>query len=125
MDGLNQIMPGWVDPDSGERHTATYEYRLRGHTGYIYRFLDGPLTVDPEVSGRIDVHISAEPVTALLLNYGRIGPWRPTVTGQVLAWGRKPWLATTFYRRFLPARRSGSRTGHRIQEDSPHNRGSA
>ncbi|MCU1648427.1 MAG: maleylpyruvate isomerase family mycothiol-dependent enzyme [Nocardia sp.] len=103
MDGLNQVTPGWVDPNPADNHTATYEYRLRGFTRYVYRFQDGQLTVDPDIATRIDVHISADPVTALLLNYGRIRQWKPTLTGQVLAWGRKPWLATTFSRRFLPA----------------------
>jgi hypothetical protein len=27
------------------------------------------------------------------LMYGRQGPLRPALTGKVIAWGRKPWLA--------------------------------
>ncbi|WP_431957880.1 hypothetical protein [Nocardia lijiangensis] len=59
--------------------------------------------MDPAETGPIDVHLSIEPVTALLLNYGRIGPVLPASSGRALAWGRKPWLAPGFSRRFLPA----------------------
>ncbi|WP_067537237.1 maleylpyruvate isomerase family mycothiol-dependent enzyme [Nocardia crassostreae] len=103
MDGLNQVIPGWVNPALAHRHTATYEYRLRGFSRYVYRFDDGHLTVDPPDPGSVDAYISADPVTALLLNYGRISQWTPALTGRVLTWGRKPWLAAGFACRFLPA----------------------
>ncbi|RDI52657.1 maleylpyruvate isomerase N-terminal domain-containing protein [Nocardia mexicana] len=103
MDGLNQVVPGWVDPAQSLGHTATYELRLRGYSRYIYRFVDGVLTANPADTGRIDVHISMEPVTALLLNYRRINPLWPTLTGKVGTWGRKPWLGLRFAERFLPA----------------------
>ncbi len=77
-------------------HTATYEYRLRGFESYVFRFDSGALTVDPAEPGPIDVYLSIEPVTALLLNYGRIGQVRPALSGRVLAWGRKPCLAQGF-----------------------------
>lgn len=104
MDGLTQVIPGWVNASAASGHTATYEYRLRGlgHR-YLFCFRDGRLTVDPADPGPIDTRISVEPVTALLLNYGRISPWWPALTGRVVAWGRKPWLAPGFSRRFLPA----------------------
>src|SRR5205085_2011411 len=75
----------------------------RGLGGYRYAFTDGVLTVGPPDRGRADVHISSEPVTALLNAYGRIGPWRPALTGKVLVWGRRPWLAPGFPRLFRPA----------------------
>ncbi|MEU7220385.1 maleylpyruvate isomerase family mycothiol-dependent enzyme [Nocardia iowensis] len=103
LDGLNQVVPGWVDAAKADGHTATYELRLRGLTRYVYRFTDGQLTINPAEPGPVDVHISADPVVALLLNYGRIGPWRPALTGRVITWGRKPWLGLGFSGRFLPA----------------------
>lgn len=103
MQGLHQVFPGWVNPVTVKGHTATYELRLRGLARYVYSFDDGRLTVNPPDPGRIDVHISAEPVTALLLNYGRISQWWPAVTGRVLAWGRRPWLGLGFAGLFHPA----------------------
>jgi hypothetical protein len=42
----------------------------------------------------IDCHISAEPVTFLLMSYNRIGSTLPALSGKVGVWGRRPWLAT-------------------------------
>lgn len=101
--GLHQVLPGWVDPDRDAGHTATYELRLRGHEHHIYRFADGFLEINPADVTHVDVHISADPVTQLLLNYGRIGQFRPSLTGKVTAWGRRPWLATGLRNLFLSA----------------------
>ena len=50
--------------------------------------------------GRIDVHISGDPAALLLYIYGRESQWKLIATGQLAAWGRKPWLAFTFRSRF-------------------------
>lgn len=100
VEGLHQVMPGWVNPVKSSQHSATYEMRLRGLARYVYMLHDGRLIVNPTPPDRIDVHISAEPVTALLLNYGRIKPWHAAITGKVLARGRRPWLAPGLTRRF-------------------------
>ncbi|WP_240437823.1 maleylpyruvate isomerase N-terminal domain-containing protein [Sciscionella marina] len=97
MAGLHQILPGWAKSPA---HTASYALRLRGLASYTYVFRDGELTVDPAEPGRIDVRLSLEPVTALLLNYGRIGPVKPALTGKALVWGRKPWLGPGLVGRF-------------------------
>ncbi|WP_158887735.1 maleylpyruvate isomerase N-terminal domain-containing protein [Amycolatopsis anabasis] len=101
--GQQQILPGWVHPDRAAGHTATYEFRLRGQESYLYQFRDGHLVVGPPAPDRIDVHLSFEPVTALLLTYGRIGQLRAALTGKVFAWGRRPWLATRLIALFHPA----------------------
>ncbi|SFP06227.1 TIGR03083 family protein [Amycolatopsis arida] len=104
--GQHQVMPGWVDSGRAAGHTATYEFRLRGGERYVYEFRDGRLTVQPPEPERVDVRISAEPVTALLLTYGRIGQagqLRAALTGRLVAWGRRPWLAAGLTRRFLSA----------------------
>lgn len=103
MAGLHQVLPGWVNPARAAGHTGVYELRLRGLTRYVYRFDNGRVTVDPPAPERIDVSISADPVTALLLNYGRTSQWRATLTGKITAWGRRPWLALGFTGRFQAA----------------------
>ncbi|GAA1242437.1 hypothetical protein GCM10009676_29800 [Prauserella halophila] len=100
LTGMHQIMPGWVDHDAAAGHTATYHVRLRGGPMQIYAFRDGALTIGE--SGRPHVRISADPATWLLLVYGRGNPTRATLTGKVLAYGRKPWLAPGLANRFLP-----------------------
>ncbi|MBO2455209.1 maleylpyruvate isomerase family mycothiol-dependent enzyme [Actinomadura barringtoniae] len=101
--GMHQVMPGWVDADAVKHHKATYRVHLRGGPSHTYRFEDGALTIDPASTGPIDVHISAEPVTWLLLTYGRANPIRAALTGKVLAYGRRPWLAPRLAKNFLPA----------------------
>ena len=54
---------------------------------------NGAATVEPWASQPVDCHLSADPAAFLLLGYGRIGQWRAIGRGQLLAWGRKPWLA--------------------------------
>lgn len=103
VDGLNQVMPGWVAPARAAGHTATYEVRLRRLARHVYAFHDGELTVNPPDPRRIDVHISIDPVTSLLMSYGRLGQWAPTITGKVRVWGRKPWLGSGFSDLFHPA----------------------
>ncbi|MGW8379478.1 maleylpyruvate isomerase family mycothiol-dependent enzyme [Streptomyces sp. ODS28] len=107
MEGLHQVLPGWVDPRRAAGHTATYAFRLRGEGAcaatYLYRFEDGGLTVDPPGEHRPDVTITASPVTALLLNYGRTSQWRAALTGGTTARGRRPWLAAKLRGRFLAA----------------------
>jgi uncharacterized protein (TIGR03083 family) len=103
MEGLHQVLPAWVDPERAAGHTATYELRLRGLARYRYAFRDGELTVNPAEPGPVDVHLSIEPVTSLLLSYGRIGQWSPSVIGKVFVWGRRPWLGAGFTDLFRPA----------------------
>jgi hypothetical protein len=38
---------------------------------------------------------AADPWSFLLVLYGRSGPLKPALTGRILAWGRRPWLAFT------------------------------
>lgn len=101
--GLHQVLPGWVDPHGAAGHTATYQLKLRGSSVYVYEFTNGRLEVDPAQPRPVDVHISADPVIALLTSYCRVGQVGPALTGKVLVWGRRPWLATSLRGRFLSA----------------------
>ena len=56
-------------------------------------FDDGTLHVSTDYAESVDCHLSADPTAFLLVMYGRQGPLRPALTGKVVAWGRKPWLA--------------------------------
>src|SRR5262249_32309954 len=92
-----EIMP-LIVKDGGASHlTATYEMRIRGSQPYFLVFNDGLLTVSSERSGcRVDCHISAAPSPYLLVSAGRGSQWRPILTGQIVTYGRRPWLANKF-----------------------------
>jgi uncharacterized protein (TIGR03083 family) len=98
LDGVEPILPGWVDPDRAARLTATFEIRLRGGTTRHWSFRNGRLKV--AAGGRPDVRISADPVALLLVFYRRQSQWPHIARGHLLAWGRRPWLAFTLANRF-------------------------
>jgi len=99
VEGVNPILPGWVDRDQARGLTATFELRLRGQGTHVWSFQDGRLEVGP-AGRRPDARISADPAALLLVLYRRQSQWRHIATGRLLAWGRKPWLALTLADRF-------------------------
>jgi uncharacterized protein (TIGR03083 family) len=98
LDGVEPILPGWVDPARAGTLTATFEVRLRGGTTRRWSFGNGRLTTSS--TSRPDVTISADPVALLLVFYRRQSQWSHILRGRMLAWGRRPWLAFTLANRF-------------------------
>jgi uncharacterized protein (TIGR03083 family) len=99
VEGVEPILPGWVDPERAGRLTATYALRLRGQGTHIWSFRDGRLQVGQE-GRRPDVTISAHPAALLLVLYKRRPQWPAIARGRLLAWGRRPWLAFSLAGRF-------------------------
>jgi uncharacterized protein (TIGR03083 family) len=99
VEGVERILPGWVDPERARRLTATYALRLRGQRTHVWSFRDGRLQVDAD-GRRPDVTISAQPVALLLVLYKRRPQWPAIARGRLLAWGRRPWLAFSLAGRF-------------------------
>jgi uncharacterized protein (TIGR03083 family) len=90
---LRTVSPSaMVDPERAGDATATFELRIRDSATYHFVFDGGELQVEEPAPRRIDCHISADPVALLLLMWGRRSQWRAIARGQLLAWGRKPWL---------------------------------
>lgn len=92
------IAPLYVNADVARGFTASYEIRLRRGPTLSLRFVDGALSVHQGPAEAADCRISADPVAFLLVGYGRIGQWGPIARGQLVAWGRKPWLGPKFGR---------------------------
>ncbi len=100
VDGITSILPLTVDPRTAAQVTATYAIRVRGGSRFVVRFRGGALTVEPLSAAPVDCHISADPVAFLLVGMNRVSQWRAIARGQLVAWGRKPWLGVK-YRSFL------------------------
>lgn len=83
-----------VDQQRAAGKHVTYELRLRGGGRYVFAFDDGALTLEPSESSarRIDCRISADPAALLLVAWARKSQWAAIAQGQLVAWGRKPWL---------------------------------
>ena len=95
--GVVQVVPLYFLPERSAGLHARFEMRLRGiETRALFTITDDELQISQPSGGRADCYISGEPTALLLLMYGRTGPLRPALTGHVVAWGRKPWLAHRF-----------------------------
>jgi uncharacterized protein (TIGR03083 family) len=94
IQGLVPLVPHFVDEEAAAGLDAAFEIRMRDGARTYWYFDQGRLTIEDSPSRPIECHISVEPVTFLLMSYNRIGPAVPALSGKVLVWGRRPWLAT-------------------------------
>jgi len=91
-----EMWPLVVRPEAAQGARVTYEVRLRGNgPRYVIRVADGTAEVRA-AGGPVDCVISADPVTFLLVVYGRMPLGRALLRGGMLAWGRRPWLSLRF-----------------------------
>ncbi|CAN5663747.1 maleylpyruvate isomerase family mycothiol-dependent enzyme [soil metagenome] len=93
FEGLTPVLPFYVDERAAAGLTATIEIQLRGGPRAHLMFEDGSLVVDGPKQRRVHLFVSAEPVTLLLVAYGRVSAVAGLRRGRLLAWGRRPWLA--------------------------------
>jgi uncharacterized protein (TIGR03083 family) len=93
--GALPMLPYFVNHAAAAGVRASFDLRLRDKDSPRVRltFDDGTLYVASGPAEPVDCHLSADPTAFLLVMYGRQGPLRPALTGKVVAWGRKPWLA--------------------------------
>jgi uncharacterized protein (TIGR03083 family) len=98
---LTALVPRYVDRASAGGLTATYQVRLRGGPSFQVRLDSGTATVGPPHPGAADCRLMADPVTFLLVVYGRRSQWPGILRGQLRAWGRRPWLGPRFQRLFV------------------------
>jgi uncharacterized protein (TIGR03083 family) len=98
---LTALVPRYVDRASAGGLTATYQVRLRSGPSFQVRFHGGTAAVGPPHPGAVDCRLTADPVTFLLVVYGRRSQWPGILRGQLRAWGRRPWLGPRFQRLFV------------------------
>lgn len=87
----------FVNADKAAGLRATYQVHLRGGSRINWIFDNGSLTVEQPPSTRpVDCHISADPAAFFMVFWQRQNQWNAIAKGQLLAWGRKPWLGLKF-----------------------------
>ncbi|WP_030616916.1 maleylpyruvate isomerase family mycothiol-dependent enzyme [Streptomyces fulvoviolaceus] len=96
MPFMLSVMPRVADTAAIADLTVRYTVRLRGGAAFGVSLADGAVQVTPTPRQRPDCTILIEPVAFLLIALGRRNPWRAIGQGQVIAWGRKPWLGPRF-----------------------------
>jgi uncharacterized protein (TIGR03083 family) len=94
------MLPSMVSADIAE--AMSFDVQIRGGgPRFVVRLANGVAAVAPhDGEEKADCVISGEPVTFLLLGYGRVSQQRAILSGRVLAWGRKPWQALSFNKAF-------------------------
>lgn len=92
------LLPRFVNVDAAKGLNASFETRFRGGETATMTFEDGALTVTRGSAPRADCRMSADPLASLLVGYGRVSHWRVGLTGKIVVWGKKPWLAFRFNR---------------------------
>jgi len=89
---LGALGRSMVDQDAAAGVRACFDVRLRGGGGAFLRFDAGDLWVTRTASAPVDCHLWVDPAAFLLVSWGRVDQWPAIARGQLLAWGRKPWL---------------------------------
>ena len=80
-----------VQEKAGDKR-ARFEVRLRGDGRAWASFDKGNFSIEGSPQGPVDCHLSVDPEAFLLVAWGRISQWQAIPKGQLLAWGKKPWL---------------------------------
>jgi uncharacterized protein (TIGR03083 family) len=93
---ITLVMPKVLRPDKVKDLTANFVLHLRGGPSFSVSFDKGVATVAATPPGRVDCHISADPVTLLLVAARLKSQWAGIATGKLVTWGTKPWLALRF-----------------------------
>jgi hypothetical protein len=89
---LTALLPHYLNREAAAGFDAVYDLRTRAGDRRIMIFRDGLLQVTTRPR-RADCIIWTDAYTFLLVGYGRVGQVKAALTGKMMAWGRKPWLA--------------------------------
>ncbi|HET7518074.1 MAG TPA: maleylpyruvate isomerase family mycothiol-dependent enzyme [Actinomycetes bacterium] len=101
MAAVTALLPRYVDRAAAAGLTATYHVHLRGGPSFQVRFDRGAATVGPPDPGAADCRLTVDPVTFMLVVYGRRSQWSGILPGRLRARGRRPWLGPRFQRLFV------------------------
>src|SRR5215475_4487296 len=96
--GVLPVLPHYLLAGRARGRPARYDIRLRGERGAraVFTIAAGELAIGaPRAGPPADCYLSADPWAVLLVLYSRSGPLKPGLTGRIVAWGRRPWLALT------------------------------
>jgi uncharacterized protein (TIGR03083 family) len=97
FEGILPIVPLVYDGSATRGKEFDIDIRLRGRdSGIGFHCTPDALTISDGSLTGAPIHISADPGAWLLVGYGRQSQMSAALTGKIVAWGRKPWLATKF-----------------------------
>jgi uncharacterized protein (TIGR03083 family) len=98
---MSQMMPLLLDRESARGFTGSFELRLRGGSAFTLHIADGRAWATGPGGAKPDCVLSLDPGAALAIGSGRRSLARAVLTGQAVAYGRKPWLGLRMGALFL------------------------
>lgn len=90
--GVVSMLPHMVLTDRARGLTMTCDLHVRGGFDARAVLIDGRAEVVAADGAGPDCRLTADPVTLLLISYGRVGQTGALLRGRLLPWGRQPWL---------------------------------
>lgn len=94
------LVPYFGRDEVVENMEAVAEIRLRDGDTFQLTFSNGQPGVQEAGAARPDIKIRIDPVTWVLVTYGRLNPLRAVLSGRMIGYGRKPWLGLKLTRAF-------------------------
>jgi len=91
-----------IHHDLARERPITFRLRCRGVPTSIWVFCEGELTISPDQGQPVDLHLRVDPVTFMLLGFGRQSPLTAALLGRARTWGRKPLAAFRIPSYFVP-----------------------
>ena len=92
--GAAEVLPFVVNRAVAKKLRCAFDIRLRGGEPVLIRVQNGAVTTTIGThTDYVDLHVSGEPVTYLLVGAGRKSEWMAALTGKIVSWGPRPWLA--------------------------------
>lgn len=88
------VAPSYLRPSQAHQRIS-FELRMRGGARYRMAVADGSAAVTG-ADTHADCTITADPVSFLLVGFGRVSPASAVLRGRLLPGGRKPWRAMKF-----------------------------
>ncbi len=86
----------FVNAEKAASLQAIYELHLKGGGQLHFVFDDGSLRVEEPSARRVDCYILADPAAFFMMFWDRQSQWNAIAKGQLVTWGRKPWLGLRF-----------------------------
>lgn len=90
--GLLTTAPVFVDEAKAlAQPDGVYHTRFRGGKDYTLTKTGGAMTIAEGRPNRADARLVADPETFLMASFGRVGQIQASLSGKMIAYGRKPW----------------------------------
>lgn len=91
LDGMMTASQVFYDADVARRCPGTFDIGVRGGPHWTIEVADARVVVHRGRPSKADVRIVGEPLSLVLMSFGRTNPIGLVLRGRVVVWGTRPW----------------------------------